>query len=132
MNPFLAYIIHTHGRPNGISAVILSDEEYPKMVAQSLLSKVCSEFLERYPISTIKNAQPNSLPYPELKDYLVKYQDPGQADSMMKIQNELDETVVVMQKNISVMMDRGEKLDDLVQKSETLSAQSKMFYTQVG
>lgn len=69
------------------------------------------------------------MPFPELKDYIVKYQDPAQADSIMKIQKELDETKIVLHKTIESVLQRGEKIDDLVAKSDGLSAQSKMFYS---
>jgi hypothetical protein len=71
------------------------------------------------------------MSFPELKDYIQKYQDPQQADSIMKIQKELDETKIVLHKTIESVLERGEKIDNLVQKSDGLSAQSKMFYTQV-
>lgn len=64
----------------------------------------------------------------ELKDYIIKYQDPQQADSIMKIQKELDETKIVLHKTIESVLQRGEKIDDLVAKSDGLSSQSKMFY----
>jgi synaptobrevin family protein YKT6 len=70
------------------------------------------------------------LAFPELKDYIVKYQDPQQADSIMKIQKELDETKIVLHKTIESVLQRGEKIDDLVAKSDGLSAQSKMFYSE--
>ena len=60
----------------------------------------------------------------------MKYQDPAQADSIMKIQKELDETKIVLHKTIESVLQRGEKIDDLVAKSDGLSAQSKMFYSQ--
>ena len=59
----------------------------------------------------------------------MKYQDPAQADSIMKIQKELDETKIVLHKTIESVLQRGEKIDDLVAKSDGLSAQSKMFYS---
>lgn len=65
---------------------------------------------------------------PELKEYLSKYQDPQQADSILKIQKELDETKIVLHKTIESVLQRGEKIDDLVAKSDGLSNQSKMFY----
>ena len=65
---------------------------------------------------------------PELKEYLTKYQDPHQADSILRIQKELDETKIVLHKTIESVLQRGEKLDDLVAKSDGLSSQSKMFY----
>jgi synaptobrevin family protein YKT6 len=125
------YDIHAYGRTEGICGIIISDQEYPKLVAQQILSKVCDEFLAKYPRSAFTSAAANSLPYPELKDYIVKYQDPGQADSIMKIQKELDETKIVLHKTIESVLERGEKIDSLVAKSDGLSAQSKMFYTQV-
>lgn len=60
----------------------------------------------------------------------MKYQDPQQADSIMKIQKELDETKIVLHKTIESVLERGEKIDTLVAKSDGLSAQSKMFYSE--
>lgn len=68
---------------------------------------------------------------PQLGEYIVKYQDPRQADSIMKIQQELDETKIVLHKTIESVLERGEKIDNLVARSEGLSSASKMFYTQV-
>jgi len=63
-----------------------------------------------------------------LEAYLKKYQNPVEADPMMKVQNELDETKIVLHNTIEAVLQRGEKLDDLVAKSEGLSMQSKTFY----
>lgn len=53
-----------------------------------------------------------------------------QADALSRVQSEIDETKVVLHSTIAAVLERGEKLDDLVTKSDELSAQSKMFYTQ--
>lgn len=47
------------------------------------------------------------MSFPELKDYIVKYQDPQAADSIMKIQKELDETKIVLHKTIESVLERG-------------------------
>jgi len=47
----------------------------------------------------------------------------------MRIQKELDETKIVLHKTIESVLQRGEKIDDLVAKSDGLSAQSKAFYS---
>jgi Synaptobrevin/VAMP-like protein len=47
---------------------------------------------------------------------------------MTKIQEELDETKIILHNTIEAVLQRGEKLDDLVSKSEGLSMQSKAFY----
>ncbi|GME87931.1 unnamed protein product [Ambrosiozyma monospora] len=46
------------------------------------------------------------------------------------VQQQLDDTKVVLQKSIQSMLERGEQLDSLVDKSETLSNSSKTFYKQ--
>jgi hypothetical protein len=85
------------------------------------------EFLASHPRSQWATGTP-TLTMPELKDYIQRYQDPHQADSIMKIQRELDETKIVLHKTIESVLERGEKIDDLVAKSDGLSKQSKMFY----
>lgn len=120
-----AYTFHAYGRTEGVAGIIISDPEYPALVAHQLLSKVVDEFLSQYPRSAFANSTP-TLEFKPLKEYIVKYQDPQQADSIMKIQKELDETKIVLHKTIESVLERGEKIDDLVQKSDGLSAQSKV------
>ncbi|TDZ29187.1 Synaptobrevin-like protein ykt6 [Colletotrichum sidae] len=120
---------HCVGRSEGICGVIISDHQYPSLVAHQLLSKIVDEFLTKHPRSTWATGEPK-LQLPELKEYLTKYQDPQQADSILKIQKELDETKIVLHKTIQSVLERGEKIDDLVAKSDGLSSQSKMFYQQ--
>ena len=57
-------------------------------------------------------------------------QDPQQADKLTKIQRDLDETKVVLHETIESMLQRGEKLETLVDKSSDLSMASQMFYKQ--
>jgi len=129
---FTAYTFHAYGRSEGIAGLIISDHEYPALVAHQLLSKIVDEFLSKYPRSTFASVNgPGQLQMPQLKEYITKYQDPAQADSIMRIQKELDETKITLHKTIESVLERGEKLDQLVAKSDGLSAQSKMFYTQV-
>jgi len=125
------YTFHAYGRTEGVAGVIISDKEYPALVAHQVLSKVVDEFLSKHPKSAFSTPNPQPLDFPALKEYIVKYQDPQQADSIMKIQKELDETKIVLHKTIESVLERGEKIDSLVEKSNDLSAQSRMFYTQV-
>ncbi|KAJ2880676.1 palmitoyltransferase, partial [Coemansia aciculifera] len=74
------------------------------------------------------NAAASKAPFAVLKEFIAKYQDPKQADNIMRVQQELDETKVVLHKTIESLLDRGEKLDALVDRSNQLSSQSKMFY----
>ena len=71
---------------------------------------------------------PASINFPDIKIYVEKYQDPRQADAIMRVQQELDETKIILHKTIESVLQRGEKINDLVDRSNALSAQSKMFY----
>ena len=66
-----------------------------------------------------------------LNDYLKKYQNPVEVDPLMTIQNELDETKIILLDSLEEILKRGENLEDLVTKSEVLTEHSKMFYKTV-
>jgi synaptobrevin family protein YKT6 len=126
------YTFHAYGRTEGVCGIVITDDEYPTIVAHRVLSKIVDEFVTKYPRTAYANFAKGSpqLSFPELKQYITQYQDPAQADSIVKIQKELDETKIVLHKTIESVLERGEKIDNLVAKSDGLSAQSKMFYTQ--
>ena len=70
------------------------------------------------------------MAFPPAESYVQKYQNPAEADKVTKIQKDLDETTRILHKTIDSVLERGVKLDNLVEKSNDLSAQSKMFYKQ--
>jgi synaptobrevin family protein YKT6 len=126
-------VLHICALREGICAVSITDSDYPDRVAKALCRKIANEFTSKYPRTAYASAKVGDpqLSYPELKTYLEKYQNPEEADNIAKITKELDETKEVMRQTIESMLERGEKIDNLVAKSDGLSAQSKMFYTQV-
>ena len=108
---------------------MVTDHEYPQQAARTLLAKLVEEFVTDC-CGGKDIATATQIPFPKLQEYLVKYQDPHEADSMLKIKKELDDTKIILHNTINSMLERGTKLDELVSKSDGLSAQSKMFYTQ--
>lgn len=95
------------------SAVIITDQEYPLRPAFSLLTKILDEHASlaaTLPVpSTLpggsnpsQSAQGGLAPAQKgkleatLQQYLTKWQDPKQADTILKVQKELDETKVVL------------------------------------
>lgn len=129
--------VHAYARSEGVAASLVTDQEYPPLAAQQILSKILDEFVVKYPRSSYESytqkdgSVGNPCPFPSLKEYMKNYQDPKNVDSIMKIQQELDETKIVLHKTIENVLERGEKIDDLVQKSNNLSESSKKFYTAV-
>ncbi|XP_078285097.1 synaptobrevin homolog YKT6 isoform X2 [Rhinoraja longicauda] len=66
--------------------------------------------------------------YPSRVCFTLLDKNPREADPMSKVQAELDETKVILHSTMESLLERGEKLDDLVSKSEVLGTQSKAFY----
>ncbi|KAG7444284.1 snare protein YKT6 [Guyanagaster necrorhizus] len=124
-NNYTAYV-YNRGGAEQLAGVIITDQEYPVRPAFSLLSKLLDDFTAKVPQSSFSD--PSSISFPDINTYLQKYQDPRQADTIMRVQQELDETKIVLHKTIESVLQRGEKLDSLVDRSNALSAQSKMFY----
>ncbi len=122
------YGCHTYVRSDSLSGVVIADHEYPSRVAFTLLNKVLDEFSTENSSGSWPSLAENSVTFKQLDAYLAKYQDPAQADPMMRLQSDLDETKIIMHNTIDAMLQRGEKLDDLVAKSNDLSLQSKTFY----
>jgi len=121
------YFCHVHLQAKGLGGVVVCDAEYPRRVAFTLLNKVLDEFAVKYD----KNvwASSGELPFAQLDEYIKKYQDPVQADPLMRVQSDLDETKIILHKTIESVLDRGDKLDTLIERSDDLSKSSKMFYT---
>lgn len=126
-----SYVVHCYVRSDGLCGVVTTDEEYPARVAFVLLTQLLDEFTSTVGDSwKTMGTSVESTPFPPMEDYLVRYQDPASADKVTKIQNDLDETTQILHKTIDSVLERGVKLDSLVDKSNDLSAQSKMFYKQ--
>lgn len=119
---------HVYVRADSLGAVLISDHEYPHRVAHTLLTKVLDDFSAKVSKEQWPSASESSVDFPTLPALLTKYQDPREADALTRMQEDLDETKIILRNTIEAVLERGEKLDDLVYKSESLSIQSKAFY----
>eukprot|EP01052_Picozoa_sp_SAG31_P000829 SAG31_NODE_25_length_33055_cov_11.407919_16_plen_126_part_00 len=72
------------------------DQDYPDRVAFTLLTKILDEFIEQYQTQWQGQSADNSMPLKDFDATLKKYQDPAEADKLMAIQKELDETKQIM------------------------------------
>ncbi len=114
---------------DGLCCCLTCDSEYPPRVAFSIASKLMSDFEVAFPDWT-RETRNEAIVWPNLDELILKYQDPANADKITKIQRNLDETRDVLHQTIDSVLQRGEKLEDLVERSGELSAQSKVFYAQ--
>ncbi|QPG73531.1 palmitoyltransferase [Brettanomyces nanus] len=126
------YVGHVYTRAEGVSGVLITDKDYPIRPAYTLLNKLLDEYISQHPASDWQDLDEATdiCQMDQLSDYIIKYQNPTKADAIMKVQQELDDTKIVLQKSIESVLQRGEQLDSLVDKSEALTASSKTFYKQ--
>uniref|UniRef100_A0A7S1T0Q0 Uncharacterized protein n=1 Tax=Tetraselmis chuii TaxID=63592 RepID=A0A7S1T0Q0_9CHLO len=123
------YLIHVYNR-GGLVGLAVVDQEYPARAAFCIINKLMDDFSAKVG-DAWKGTQVDSTEADEmLQAAIVKYQDPASADKLMQIQKDLDETKIILHKTIESVLERGEKLEQLVDKSSDLSMASQMFYRQ--
>jgi synaptobrevin homolog YKT6 len=110
----------------GLAGFVGCKKDYPPRVAFALIDKA----LEIFAAKTSKEiwmscSRPIDSPW--LKELFRIHKNPAEADSLTRVQQELDETKIVLHKTIESLLERGEKLDDLVSKSNELGILSKEF-----
>ncbi|CAN7122029.1 unnamed protein product [Brassica rapa subsp. narinosa] len=120
-------VVHAYNR-NGLCAVGFMDDCYPVRSAFSLLDQVLDEYQKIFGETWRSAKEVSNQKWPYLVEALEKFKDPAEADKLLKIQMELDETSIIIHKTIDGLLARGEKLDNLVEKSSDLNKASKMFY----
>jgi len=121
------YFVHAYMRTDGLCGCVTTDAEYPARVAYTILTKLLEDFILFKPTW---RGETSTIPivWPQLEQDVVRYQDPTNADQIMKIQKNLDDTREILHSTIDNVLARGEKLEDLVERSGELSSQSKLFY----
>lgn len=111
---------------SGLSGFVGCKKGYPSRVAFALIDKALEIFsLKNSKESWMSCSRPIDSPW--LKELFRIHKNPAEADSLTRVQQELDETKIVLHKTIESLLERGEKLDDLVSKSNELGILSKTF-----
>jgi len=125
----LSYQCYVWRRADGLCCVVIADKEYPQFTAFQVCHKVLAEF-DREEADKWKQASKDcdgGKPTEWLASLLEACQDPAEADKLLAIQQKLTEITEIMYKNIEQVLERGERLESLVEKTEELSASSKLF-----
>ena len=123
---YIGWIYH---KSSGLAGVVICDEEYERRVALGLIHRsmeIYESTASNWDWSTYDKDNKTSIK--EINDLLIKYQTPHNEDSISKITKDLEETKTVLHESIDKMLERGEKIDRIVEKSQDLSRQSKLFY----
>lgn len=91
----LENIIHAFCNLSGLCAVIVTDKEYPARVAFGVNNRILEEFCATFSRDQWLTCT-ERLSFPKAREMLVKFQNPHEADPIMRVQRELDETKVVL------------------------------------
>ena len=91
------------------SIVLVTDHEYPSRVAFDILRQLFEDSSDSAMASIIETRQDG-------------------LDIFSTVSHSLEETMVIAHENVNRVIQRGEDIDKLVEKSERLSNTSKMFY----
>lgn len=121
-------VCHCWTSHDGISVTAMTDQEYPEKAAYSLLNKIIMEFRDQYGGGLDKITEDTTLKFPSLEQYLKDWQNPHEADKLLKIEKELFEVQNIVHKNLEDLLKRGEAMDELMAKSKDLSDVSVGFY----
>jgi len=122
------YMCYSYRTDADLACVLMCEEPYPRRAAISIITETLREFATTQVGKYEGPVVENGVPYPPLMEKLKKYQDPAEADKILKLEKELEETKCIMYSNIELLLARGEKIDDLVAKTNDLSTQTKGFY----
>lgn len=123
-------VLYAHVNQEGLCTVIITDTAYPESAAKKVLLTVQRTFCEYYSTDIFKNYEADqTMKFPELDEMIQKYQDPKEADKLIKIESELNEIQGMLTKTMEDLMDRGEKLEDLMKQSDDISNMAYNFYS---
>ena len=116
-----------------IGVTMICDEEYPKRVAIDFLLRVHDNFkifLTQRNINLNTIEKDTDLKFDYINTAIEEWQDPTKKDNIMKLQSDLNDVQDIMRKNLSELLKREENLENLMAKSQDLSAASVNFYKQ--
>merc|ERR1739845_181639 len=86
------HVVHCYVRSDGLAGSVVTDSEYPSRVAFVLLTQILEEFIVRVGVEWKTTSSSDSISFPVIEEYLTRYQNPGEADKVTKIQQDLVET----------------------------------------
>ena len=124
-------VCHVFVRGDALACAVITDGEYPLRVAASLTRILMAKFDERHSEMNgfrVRNVQADvGMADAELDALMAKYQDPEEADAFLRIHRELEETKEIVMEALEKVIARGDKIEDLVERSRDLSTSTKSF-----
>ncbi|KAK4742958.1 hypothetical protein SAY87_000959 [Trapa incisa] len=119
---------------NGFTYSVVAIESAGRQLPIAFLERVKDDFNKRYGGGKASSASANSLNKEfrsKLKDHMQYCVDhPEEINKLAKVKAQVSEVKGVMMENIEKVLDRGEKIELLVDKTENLRSQAQDFRQQ--
>jgi len=123
------YVCHAFVTGDSLACAVITDKSYPTRIGFSLAALVLQEF-KAHNDSWQRIRGDAQITTREIQSLLIKYQKPDEADNMSKIQKDLEDIKGILHKSMEDLLTRGEKLENIIERSDDLSASSKEFLWQ--
>eukprot|EP00897_Mesotaenium_endlicherianum_P010603 jgi/Mesen1/9571/ME000065S08998 len=119
---------------NGFAYMVLADGAVGRQLVFAFIERVKGDFQRRYAGGKADNIPPHGLDKeygPKLKEHMQYCVDhPEEMSKFAKIQAQVAEVKGVMKDNIDKVLQRGEKMESLVEKTDHLRDQAQNFQRQ--
>ncbi|KAL9259969.1 putative vesicle-associated membrane protein 726 [Drosera capensis] len=119
---------------NGFTYCVVAVESLGRQLPMAFLERVKDDFIKKYGGGKAATALTNSLNKdfgPKLKEHMQYCVDhPDEMNKLSKVQIQISEVKGVMMENIEKVLDRGEKIELLVDKTDNLRNQAQEFRQQ--
>lgn len=116
---------------NGFTYCVVAVESVGRQIPIAYLERIKEDFTNRYGGGKAAIAVANSLKKefgPKLKEQMQYCMDhPEEVSKLAKVKAQVSEVKGVMMENIEKVLDRGEKIELLVDKTENLRSQAQVF-----
>jgi synaptobrevin homolog YKT6 len=111
------HFCHVIIKQDQLAIAICTDKDYPQQVVNSLMLKCLDIFLNSHGDKWQTITSDTDLPTIQL----------AEADPLLRINRDLKDTRDILIKSIDQLLEREEKLTDVLDKAERLSFQSRLF-----
>ncbi|XP_066567611.1 uncharacterized protein LOC136755110 [Amia ocellicauda] len=115
---------------DGISYICATELSCDTQTTFAFLDEVCKVFVNSALIKEVAFAQPFEFSrdlQPALAQYMADYGAQTGSQKLEDIQVQVNDVKGILKDNIDKVLDRGEKLDDLIDKTEDLQATADTF-----
>ncbi|KAK4399516.1 Vesicle-associated membrane protein [Sesamum angolense] len=120
------YLVH-----DGFTYCVVAEESVGRQVPMAFLERIKDDFVAKYGGGKAATAPANGLNKefgPKLKEHMQYcIEHPEEISKLAKVKAQVSEVKGVMMENIEKVLDRGEKIELLVDKTENLHHQAQDF-----